>query len=108
MQHAICEIFNTRSLGAPLGPNFEVAAIWAGFRPFGFPVSGHFDTSGSIIALSVSEISALDGFCDEHEHNGEELVIIVVGCNVKYAEQYLCLYVQFKHWCCFFRSQFPP
>ena len=35
---------------------------------------GRFDTSGSMIPLSVSEISALDGFCD-----GEELGVLVVG-----------------------------
>ena len=40
--------------------------------------SGGFDTSGSMIPLSVSEISALDGFCDE-EHEQQEWGILVVG-----------------------------
>ena len=46
-------------------------------------VSGRFDTSGSMIPLSVSEISALGGFCDE-EHEQQEWGILVVGyqeCN---------------------------
>ena len=38
--------------------------------------SGRFDTSVSMIALSVSEISALDSFCDEQE---QEWGILVVG-----------------------------
>ena len=33
-----------------------------------------------MIVLSVSEISALDGFCDQHEHE-QELGILVVGYN---------------------------
>ena len=42
--------------------------------------SGRFDTSGtgSMIPLSVSEILALHGFCDEDEAE-EELGILVVG-----------------------------
>ena len=46
--------------------------------------SGCFDTSGSMIALSVSEISALGGFCDEQHE--EELGILVVGCCVNYTQ----------------------
>ena len=42
--------------------------------------SRRFDTSGSMIVLSVSEISALDGFCDQHEHE-QEWGILVVGYN---------------------------
>ena len=44
--------------------------------------SGRFDTSGSMIPLLVSEISALGGFCDEDEgeQDEEELGILVVGC----------------------------
>ena len=38
--------------------------------------SGCFDTSGSMIPLSVSEILALDGFCDVLKH---ELGFLVVG-----------------------------
>ena len=40
-----------------------------------------YDTSGSMIALSVSEISALDGFCDEEQeqHQLEEWGILVIG-----------------------------
>ena len=48
--------------------------------------SGRFDTSGSMIPLSVSEIAtgpALDGFCDEeHEqqqYEEQEWGILVVG-----------------------------
>ena len=42
--------------------------------------SGRFDTSGSMIPLSVFEISALDGFCDEHKHHvQQEWGILVVG-----------------------------
>ena len=33
-----------------------------------------------MIVLSVSEISALDGFCDQHEHE-QEWGILVVGYN---------------------------
>ena len=40
--------------------------------------SGCFDTSGSMMPLSVPEISPCDGFCDVHVH-GEELDILVVG-----------------------------
>ena len=40
--------------------------------------SGRFDTS-SIIALSVSEILALGGFCDEEQQ--QEWGILVVGCS---------------------------
>ena len=40
-------------------------------------LSGRFDTSRSLIALSVSEISALGGFCDEQDK--QELGILVVG-----------------------------
>ena len=40
--------------------------------------SGRFDTSGSMIPLSVSEISALDGFCDK-QHEEQEWGILVVG-----------------------------
>ena len=32
-----------------------------------------------MIPLSVSEISALDGFCDEEQQYEEELGILVVG-----------------------------
>ena len=39
--------------------------------------SGRFDTSGSMIALSVSEISGCDAFCDVQEQ--EELGILVIG-----------------------------
>ena len=39
--------------------------------------SGRFDTS-SIIALSVSEILALGGFCDEEQQ--QEWGILVLGC----------------------------
>ena len=39
--------------------------------------SGRFDTS-SITALSVSEILALGGFCDEEQQ--QEWGILVVGC----------------------------
>ena len=46
------------------------------FRMF----SGPFDTSGSMIALLVSEISALDSFCDEQQdEDEEELGILIVG-----------------------------
>ena len=38
---------------------------------------GRFDTSGSLIPLSVSEIAALEGFCDE-----QELGILVVGYSI--------------------------
>ena len=41
--------------------------------------SGCFDISGSMIALSVSEISALGGFCDEQDEDEEELGILEVG-----------------------------
>ena len=42
--------------------------------------SGPFDTSGSMIALLVSEISALDSFCDEQQdEDEEELGILIVG-----------------------------
>ena len=40
--------------------------------------SGRFDTSGSMIALLVPEISPGVGFCDEHEEDKEELGILVV------------------------------
>ena len=33
-----------------------------------------------MIPLSVSEISALDGFCDEEQQHEEELDFLVVGC----------------------------
>ena len=42
-----------------------------------------FDTSGSMIALLIFEILALDGFCDE-----EELGILVVG--LKLPKTYMC------------------
>ena len=41
-----------------------------------------FDTSGSMIPLSVSEISVCDAFCDVQEED-EELGILVVGCYKK-------------------------
>ena len=44
--------------------------------------SGRFDTSGSMIPRSISEISALDGFCDEgeqHREHEQEWGILVVG-----------------------------
>ena len=45
------------------------------FLNFLFKFSGRFDTSGSMsmIPLSVSEISALDGFCDEDGRAGTTL-----------------------------------
>ena len=36
------------------------------------------------------EISAIDGFCDEHEQYGEEFGIIVVGCNM---QNNICVYM---------------
>ena len=43
----------------------------------------NFDTSGSMIPLSVSEILALDSFCDEEQHEDEqELGILVVGYRI--------------------------
>ena len=42
-------------------------------------VSGRFDTSGSMIPLSVSEISGCDGFCAVQQDVHEELGILVVG-----------------------------
>ena len=47
-----------------------------------FKIFFRFDTSGSMKALSVSEISALDGFCDEQDkqdEDEEELDILEVG-----------------------------
>ena len=35
-----------------------------------------------MIPLSVSEISALDGFCDKQHEDEEELGILVVGFNI--------------------------
>ena len=49
---------------------------------------GRFDTSGYMIPLSVSEISALDGFCDEHV---QEWGILAVGC------QRECSMTKFKY-----------
>ena len=46
------------------------------------PECFRFDTSGSIIELSVSEISALGGFCDKQHEDEEELGILVVGFNI--------------------------
>ena len=47
-----------------------------------------FDTSGSMIALSVFEILALDGFCDEEDE--EELGILIVG--LKLPKTYIYLF----------------
>ena len=44
-----------------------------------FFIFGRFDTSGSMIALSVSEISTLGAFCDEQQQDKQEWGILVVG-----------------------------
>ena len=51
--------------------SFKMLSFFLDFPP------GRFDTSGSMIPLSVSEKSALDGFCDE-DKDEEELGILVV------------------------------
>ena len=51
--------------------SFKILSFFFRFSP------GRFDTSGSMIPLSVSEKSALDGFCGE-DKDEEELGILVV------------------------------
>ena len=65
-----------RPLGSALGPSGlldnVLHALWA-LRPY--------DTNGSMTALSVSEISALGGFCDaeQEQQQLEKWGILVVG-----------------------------
>ena len=60
------------------GAYFQI--FWATTYRWSILFSGRFDTSGSMIPLSVYEITGCDAFCDVQQD--EELGILVVGLHI--------------------------
>ena len=63
---------------ATAGAYFQI--FWTTTYRWSILFSGRFDTSGSMIPLSVSEITGCDAFCDVQQD--EELGILVVGLHI--------------------------